>query len=357
METSTKIEVLNPITILTKVGVFLVEYAKNAGFDLAGIYAILSLTEADVMQKSKFSVKELKAIEGLTDSNFSRYLKKIQDSYAENEVKAKASYRESKKIYSKVKDIAILVPENEREGMSMLDDILDYLDIDEQANYKQEIEEKSRQQTALYKLVPKKEVDTVNLYAWLRRGELDLNQFEKTTYNRAALLAWLDADEWRHHVKSVDYFKQLPEVFKQFGICLSLTPYLKNTVRGAVRWIEGTPLIQVADMKTDLATCWVTLFHEIGHVLKHENIDTLDGETAGTNTREKEANETPNHYLFNGDGLRKEAFKHRFARNQSPTELGAQYEVDAFFAAYWLKQANAINGYDIKPHSVTISFS
>lgn len=67
------------------------------------------------------------------------------------------------------------------EGYDILDDILDFFGVDSAT----EIFETSEKQAALFRSQNKIEVDSINLHAWLRRGELDFNTLNLPDYNES----------------------------------------------------------------------------------------------------------------------------------------------------------------------------
>ena len=79
-------------------------------------------------------------------------------------------------------------------------------------------------------------------------------------------------------MEDADYFKSLPGALARFGVGLVFTPSLPKTVYGAVRWLDGSPLIQISDRGRDLASCWFTLFHELGHAVMHRDAEIYEGE-------------------------------------------------------------------------------
>ena len=66
------------------------------------------------------------------------------------------------------------------------------------------------------------------------------------------------------------YVDEAVELLASAGVALCLVPEVpKLKVYGATRWVQGHPLIQLSLRgKTD-DQLWFTLFHEVGHVLKH----------------------------------------------------------------------------------------
>ena len=209
---------------------------------------------------------------------------------------------------------------------------------------KKEIFETSEKQAALFRTQNKVEVDSINLHAWLRRGELDFKALNLPDYNEKGLMSWIEAREWMKHIEEVDYFKSLPSVLSCFGVGLVFVPSLPKTVYGAIRWFDNKPLIQISDRGHDLVSCWFTLFHEFGHAMKHKNVEIYEGgineSKAQQNQIEKDANKFANKYLFNGDNLRKAVFdRKRAGKFMSAKELAEEFNVQPIFASYWLLKA------------------
>lgn len=178
----------------------------------------------------------------------------------------------------------------------------------------------------------------------MRRGELDFKALNLPDYDEERLMMWIESKEWMSHIEDVDYFKSLPSIFSRFGVGLVFVPSLPKTVYGAIRWIEDKPLIQISDRGHDLISCWFTLFHELGHAVKHKNVEIYEGEIneskAKQNKREKEANKFANEYLFNGDALRKAVFdRKRAGLTMSANLLADEFNVKPIFASYWLIKA------------------
>ena len=225
-------------------------------------------------------------------------------------------------------------------GYDILDDIFDFFGVDSE----KEIFETSEKQAALFRTQNKVEVDSINLHAWLRRGELDFKALNLPDYNEKGLMSWIEAREWMKHIEDVDYFKSLPSVLSCFGVGLVFVPSLPKTVYGAIRWFDNKPLIQISDRGHDLVSCWFTLFHEFGHAMKHKNVEIYEGgineSKAQQNQIEKDANKFANKYLFNGDNLRKAVFdRKRAGKFMSAKELAEEFNVQPIFASYWLLKA------------------
>ncbi len=112
-----------------------------------------------------------------------------------------------------------------------------------------------------------------NLIAWLRCGEIDA---EKTAVN----LKVFSKNKLKKAIPRLrtlttkppkEYSEKFVSVLAACGVALAYVPYLKNTfVNGATRWINAkNPLIQIAPRFKREDILFFTVFHELGHVMRH----------------------------------------------------------------------------------------
>lgn len=325
------------------------ELMNTIGRELQVIFELSSIKDGearlgikDLASKEKLSEKQIdKVCEILNRGDEMReFIRSFQTNYAEQKAKAKESYKQSKKNFTKLKKILPLLRNEFNDGNDRLDDIIDYFGVDSE----EEIFKEAESVAALFRQQNNVKVDPVNLKAWLRRGELDYERLNLPEYDEEKFKKWIDSKEWVSFLDDENYFKSLHQKLSVFGIALVLVPYLQNTVYGAVRWKDGHPLIQISDRNQDLATCWFTLFHEFGHVLMHRNEEifegTLNEPKSKKDKREREANKFANNYLFNGDNLRKEVFNiARVGGVMTASALAEKYKVNLILVAYWLIKA------------------
>lgn len=322
---------------------------NTVGQELESIFMAHGIHDAG----NRMGIKDLSGKEILTEGQIEKarkllnagedlkgFLVNFQTEYQNDKIKCQTRYQEAKKNYTKLKNILPLLKDEFNGGVDRLDDILDFFDV----NSEDEIFAESEAAAVLFRQQNNVDVNPLNLKAWLRRGELEFQKMVLPIYDEHAFLQWIESGEWKDKIESPKYFLELPSKLISFGVALVFVPFLKKTVYGAVRWLDGHPLIEISDRKVDLATCWFTLFHEFGHVIKHKNIEIFEGEInepkSKKTKRETEANKFANHYLFNGDDLRKEIFNNkRTGLCMNAKSLSERYGVNSLLVSYWLLKA------------------
>lgn len=147
-------------------------------------------------------------------------------------------------------------------------------------------------QPAAFRRSDKNEIDKIALAAWLRRGEiLATNVKDISDYSEVKLRKSLE------HIKEIacdlptDFFEKICNILAGCGVVLVAAEYISKTyVNGATRWIGHHPVIELSDKGKRDDILWFTLFHEIGHILKHSKKEQfIDFEQSETNNLEREA--------------------------------------------------------------------
>lgn len=114
-------------------------------------------------------------------------------------------------------------------------------------------------------------IDVYGLAAWLRAGEDIAARVGCDIFDPQKLNTALPA--LRECTCNEDISKAWHEVvsiLKTCGVKLVAVPYVPKTkVNGAVKWINGTPVIALSAKGARADVLWFTLFHEIGHILLH----------------------------------------------------------------------------------------
>lgn len=338
---------------------------NTVGQELQSIFLANEINDAE----KQMGIKNLSQKERLTDRQIDKacritgmgnelksFLINFQEEYQKDKSQCMLRYKAACKNFTQLKKILPLLRNEFNNGIDLLDDILDYFNVDSE----EEIFADSEKVAVFFREQNNTEVDPINLKAWLRRGELDFQQMVLPRYDEDAFFKWIESYEWKQEIENVNYFMELPQKLARYGVALIYVPFLPKTVYGSVRWINGHPLIEISDRNRDLATCWFTLFHEFGHVIKHKNIEVLEGEIneskSKKNKRETEANKFANHYLFNGDGLRKEVFLNKRMGNcMNAKYLSDKYNVNSILVSYWLLKAQYQPEFQRKIHIDFIS--
>lgn len=333
-----KPNVLNPLTFFNTVGTELDGIFRAHGIeDGSRRMGVRNLPGKEML--SERLIDKACAILG-QDDTLRNFLRDFQSDYMREKERCRVAYARSKKNFTRLKNILFLLKGEYNAGMDVMDDILDFFGVDSE----DEIFSESDKIAALFRKQNAVAVNPVNLKAWQRRCELEFAKQNLPDYDEQALLAWINGRTWDNNIENTEYFRQLPAILAPFGVSVLLVPYAPKTVYGAVRWMDGHPLVQISDRNQDLATCWVTLFHELGHVIRHRDKYILDGtqnEHRGQQNKiEAEANDFANYYLFNGDELRKKIFYNVVSqRPMNADALARKYNVHPLFASYWLIKA------------------
>lgn len=339
MEARNKPNVLNLLTKRNTVGGELADIFEANG--ITGYEDALGVVDLRSKERlSKMVIVKANELLGGRDG-LSEYLTDFQNKYLEDKSGYMESYKKARRNFAILRKALPMLKGEFNEGYDVLDDILDFFD----AESEEEIINRSIDQAALFRKQNGVDPDYINLSAWLRRGEIDFQKLHLPDYDEQALKDWINSKVWLPEVANVAYFKSLPGLFRSFGVGLVYVPFLPKTVYGAVRWYDGKPLIEISDKEKDLATCWYTLFHEVGHVILHRDTNVYEGETLDphrkVSVKEYEANAFAGKYLFNGDKLRMAIFDRIKRRNCFMTAAGLSKEfgVDLIFASYWLRKA------------------
>ena len=131
-----------------------------------------------------------------------------------------------------------------------------------------------------------------SIAAWLRMGMIQAEGREVSEFNRELLVKNIAKMRDLTREEPGVYSKNLIELCAQAGVVLVYTPHLKNTrVNGATRWISPQrALVQLSLYNRYADIFWFTLFHELGHLLKHSKKEMyVDLEVANNTENEKEA--------------------------------------------------------------------
>lgn len=147
-----------------------------------------------------------------------------------------------------------------------------------------------------FKRSVKGKVDNYSLASWLRIGEIEAKKKDIKPFDRDILKRNVEKMKSLTREEPSVFSHQLVELCAEAGVKLLFIPHFKKTkVNGATYWSsKDNPVIQISLFNKWADIFWFTLFHEIGHILKHGKKDSfVDFENGFMNEdeQEKEANE------------------------------------------------------------------
>ena len=112
--------------------------------------------------------------------------------------------------------------------------------------------------------------DPYALSAWIRQGELLASNQHLQTYDKSKLNLALPTLKRLMAVGGKDFWKNTVTLLNDCGVkvvCVQCLP--RVSANGVSRWIKGSPVIQLSDRLKRYDVIWFSLWHEIGHILKH----------------------------------------------------------------------------------------
>lgn len=115
-----------------------------------------------------------------------------------------------------------------------------------------------------------KGVKSEALAAWLRCGEIDSKKLQLNEYSSSSLRESIQDIKKLTSRENKNFFIEIQNILSSSGVGLVCVPHFTHTqVYGATRWIGKNPILQLSIRGKDADKFWFTLFHELGHVLKH----------------------------------------------------------------------------------------
>ena len=135
--------------------------------------------------------------------------------------------------------------------------------------------------------------------SWLRCGELMANTLTLTEYNESGLRDTL-ASLRKMTLMEDNFFQNIQQMLSIVGVGLVCVPHFAHTqVHGATRWIGKNPILQLSIRGRDADKFWFTLFHEIGHIIRHgKKEEFLEFDYENKSEKEIEADEFAQKYLI-----------------------------------------------------------
>lgn len=147
-------------------------------------------------------------------------------------------------------------------------------------------------EAAAYRLSRSHQAQPEALAAWLRKGALEAQRIKTEPFNEQRLLDLLPVLRHLTRTKPEAFESQVKRELAACGVALVLLRHLPKThAHGATRWVTPEKALVQLTLRGKWADIfWFTLFHELGHVLRHGRrdvfIEWIDGARDG---REQEA--------------------------------------------------------------------
>lgn len=146
---------------------------------------------------------------------------------------------------------------------------------------------------ALYRRAKAFEADAGALACWLRLAEVQATRAKTAPYNEEAVREALQRIRTLSRLPGTDWYEPLVELCSSVGIALVVVKeFPRSRVNGATKWLtteKAMVALSLRYRRND--TFWFTLFHELGHLLKHSRKMTFidDGRAAAGDLLEEEA--------------------------------------------------------------------
>ena len=140
-----------------------------------------------------------------------------------------------------------------------------------------------------------------SLYCWLRYGEIQANKEEYPKFNIEILKENIKKVRTLTSKPFLSVLDKIQELLKECGVALIYESHLPNTyVNGVTYKITcDKAIIMISDRGKKDDILWFTLFHELGHLIKHSKKEVfVDLENDEITDIEKEANEFARNILI-----------------------------------------------------------
>jgi addiction module HigA family antidote len=138
------------------------------------------------------------------------------------------------------------------------------------------------------------------LAAWLRRGEIEVQHAKTAPFDAPGLMEMLPTLRSLTREKPEVFQPKLREILAQRGVALVLVPELPKTgAHGATRWLGTKAVLQLSLRYHWADIFWFTVFHELGHILRHGRREIFIEFDQDTETeQEREADAFATRYLI-----------------------------------------------------------
>ncbi len=143
------------------------------------------------------------------------------------------------------------------------------------------------------------------LAAWLRQGEIEARTLDTAPFDKAKLRAALPALRPLTREHPERFVPELTALLAACGVAFVTVPHLPKTyAQGAVFWLGDRAVLQLSIRGSYADIFWFSLFHELGHLLRHGKRTILEGQGEDDDEyrrMEGEADEFARNALLPGD--------------------------------------------------------
>lgn len=117
------------------------------------------------------------------------------------------------------------------------------------------------------------------LAAWLRRGEIEARGIEAAPFDKARLRAALPTLRGLTRAAPERFVPEVTARLAPCGVAFVILPHLPKTyAHGAVFWLGERAVLQLSIRGSYADIFWFSLFHELGHLLRHGKRTILEGQ-------------------------------------------------------------------------------
>ncbi|MCK5023790.1 MAG: HigA family addiction module antidote protein [Candidatus Aenigmarchaeota archaeon] len=191
-----------------------------------------------------------------------RYQETLSHLQMQEELEKEKGFLKKFTCYKKLQELGFV--ENTKEPKEKVRNLLSFFGVSS-------LEFIHKTQAVAFRKMPKENTDNIALAAWLRAGEVKGAEIKTEPFDKKKLLASIPKLRALSRKKPEVYSEEIRGLLASCGIAVVYMPYFEKTyVHGATRWISSEKaLIQLSLLYKWEDMFWFSLFHEIGHIVKH----------------------------------------------------------------------------------------
>lgn len=333
---------------------FTPDYAVHPGETLEGTLESSSMTQAELSRRTGLSRKTINGIingrEPITPDTAIqlekvfrvpvRFWLNLQRNFEESTARIRERVRLEKHL-DWIKDEGIPFKElakrgvlkATREPLEQLHEVLGFFGVASPEEHRK-IWEKTKTVYS-YRLSPRSKARFGAISAWLRIGELAARDIRCGSFDKIELEQSLGSIRAMIPLPISQTQKRITQLLSDCGVILLFAPGIPGApIHGATRWLpDDRALVQMSVRGKNDGDLWFTLFHELGHILRHGKRDIfLEFDYAEKTEKEEEANAFSRDFLIHPQRYKEFLIKHH-GDFDSPRPLRISRQVIRTFAA------------------------